>query len=1439
MIHKTTPAIDYQNKLIDWQIDVNINRYEMRNYTLTDTYLYKGLGLVDASFEVYDVTKKQLVDPVNYDLVKRYENDVEEGFQLIFKGEYETTSSQLKISFKTNYDVNHLVGGDGSTFRNHVSLDWTDKDNITHKHTSQADRRVNSQTVKNGQKSGSYNAITKEITWKVDVNYNSEELKNAKIVDVIQAGQKYIDGSLILKTYTVDTNGNLVPNSTTEDLSFFDIEYPDPVNNNTLTITLPNKNELKYSIEFKTSVRSEAIKANYQNRAVFTNGDYIRNLDASVTVTNGEKYVSKTGKQNGSLIHWSIAINESQSTIKDAELHDHPSTNQILLENTFKLYPVTVHENGTYTIDYSNPLEVDKEYVVLFNTDAEGKQVFVLKFLNTIDRTYVLEYDSQISTTPDNKTISNRVSLKGKELSYEDGGGTTSIVIDVNQAGGGAVGVKGSLTIQKTDENGNPLEGVEFELYNPLNRKVATRLTDAEGKISFVGMVYGNFTIKETKALEGYVIDEELFNGKVITINDETSDPNHIVVLKNRMNTLTITKQNVKGELLDGAEFKLEKKNGEAYDLIHQSISLHDGQLVLSGLKSGVYRLTELVAPQGYVRNLESLEFEITENSIGQAEDVTVSYTNYKGSVRLKKTGETGDILPGVTFNLYDVNDNVVLENLVSDKNGEVLIENQLSPGEYYFVEKETVDGYIVNESPYHFEISSESKGEPSVVEVKAVNYKGSVEFKKVAETGEVLSDVEFELYQSGNETPIEKAISDEQGMVRVNQLAPGSYYFKEVKSKEGYILKTKQIDFTIPQKANHERVIVSLDDYINYRGIVEFKKINEKGDALSGVVFELFEEGNEIALSEHVSNEMGIVSAKDLVPGSYYFKEKETLDAYILNSNPIDFIIEETAEEDNTKVTLIDFINYTGTVEFKKLGEDGEILSDVEFELVNAEDDKVIAVVQSDSDGRVSVDNLAPGNYYFRETKAKSGYIINSKLIEFIIPETSANEKLVVELDDFINYTGTVEFTKLNDEGIVLPGVEFELYREGKLEAIANYISDEDGVVKADKLGPGKYYFKETKALPEYILNTNKIEFVIPEESAQDDIYLDLGSFVNHRGMVEFTKKSETGEGLLGVEFDLYLLGQETPLLSVSSDTEGLVKVSQLAPGTYYFKETKANEGYLINSNKIEFVIPEGTDSDYTHIVLDDFINTKATVSFIKRAIDGKPLSGAIFELYLEGQDEVIAEAISDENGLVQITSLAPGKYSIKEKFAADGYILNSMTIDFIVPVSSSEETPLIQLDDFINYQGGVMVEKVDTDGNRIGEAVFELRNSQGITLAEQTTSNGLTYFSQLQPGEYTLIETMAPEGYVASDVEYQLIIASEYNGVYIPDKVIVVNEKQEDNPKPVSPQPEDPNDDIQDDEELPDTGVSNGTMHSSIASLMLGLVLLVINKRRSSKER
>ena len=80
--------------------------------------------------------------------------------------------------------------------------------------------------------------------------------------------------------------------------------------------------------------------------------------------------------------------------------------------------------------------------------------------------------------------------------------------------------VYGTVTMTKYAEDGNtPLPGAEFTLYDSENNTIGTYTTGDDGKITITGLVKGTYTLVETKAPEGYILDS-----KVHTIVVPTED---------------------------------------------------------------------------------------------------------------------------------------------------------------------------------------------------------------------------------------------------------------------------------------------------------------------------------------------------------------------------------------------------------------------------------------------------------------------------------------------------------------------------------------------------------------------------------------------------------------------------------------------------------------------------------------------------------------------------------------------------------------------------------------------------------------------------------------------------------------------------------------------------------------------------------------------------
>lgn len=92
-------------------------------------------------------------------------------------------------------------------FVNDASMTWKDKNGGDHTNNDHKEFKPIPPFQYNGQKSGSYNATSKKITWTIAANFNQQELSNASITDPISDDQNYVSGSAKVYEATINKNG--------------------------------------------------------------------------------------------------------------------------------------------------------------------------------------------------------------------------------------------------------------------------------------------------------------------------------------------------------------------------------------------------------------------------------------------------------------------------------------------------------------------------------------------------------------------------------------------------------------------------------------------------------------------------------------------------------------------------------------------------------------------------------------------------------------------------------------------------------------------------------------------------------------------------------------------------------------------------------------------------------------------------------------------------------------------------------------------------------------------------------------------------------------------------------------------------------------------------------------------------------------------------------
>lgn len=1110
---------------------------------------------------------------------------------------------------------------------------------------------------------------------------------------------------------------------------------------NTLFLQYPD-NKKTYYIEFQTTLTDKVVNEakTYDNTATYINDDESRDVIGQVSVKNGGSHVQKAGKQDPTdpnYVLWDVTINPSLSTLSDVVVTDKPSNNQIIDQESIKLYGTTVAADGTVTVDHTKVLTEGTDYTVETTTDSTtGNQVLSVKFLNEIDTAYVMEYRSLISSSATGSTdkVSNQVSITGTGSEQVEDDTDNEVTVEIDHSSGSASGTKGKITLQKTTEDRVVMPGVHFELWN-LDKTQLLREGDVgeDGLLTFGNLKLGQYILIEKSTLPGYTIPDDLTTGRKITISAETSQERALPLgVINETSRVYLTKSDSDGTLLAGAEFKLEQNFNGIWQpaSANSSFKTNDqGILEIDELLPGEYRLIETKAPAGYLLDATPITFNVEQNEENQIPEVDLAMTNYQGSAKLLKESAEGQPLAGAQFNVVDSEGKVVNTTpLVSDDSGLITIDN-LAPGNYKFVEVKAPTGYILNQQEYPFTVASQAVGEPEIVDAgTAVNYQGSAALIKTDSAGTGLSGATFDVYDANDvkvtQTPL---TSGADGTVKIDKLAPGTYYFKEVTAPDGYILNTQTYSFTVPENNNGELPVINAGEAINYKGSAELTKVNGQGNPLAGAEFSVYDENNQLIKAGLASNAQGLVRIDDLAPGRYYFTEtKAPVDDegkdYVINDYPVFFTVSESAEGEPEVLDMGNFQNFKGKISLTKEGEAAQTIAGAEFTIYRANDQNeevVERVVTVDENGEIDISNLRPGSYKIVETKAPIGYIINTQPIYFVINENSESEP-VVDPVTVPNYQISIvaykvdgdsnapdrglagaEFVVLNEDGSPMDNETQKIYdaNGNEITETNKLTSDENGRVYASGTAAGTFQLVETKAPDGYILDTTPIFFTVENQAGKpESIEIPLGDINNYKGKFAIKKVNEAGDILNGGIFHIENEAGEKQTVTdtmgnsvteLSANNKGLIAGGGLIPGTYTLVEDEAPAGYVINTAPLSFTISKEAAGEPTTenggLFNGQFVNYTGNAQLLKVDESNQALSGAEFMLY-DSKGAELKSYVSGADGKLTLTELAPGNYQLKETKAPTGYQLSDKVISFTVSNEASGKPTQIDLGSYVN---------------------------------------------------------------------------------------------------------------------------------------------------------
>ncbi len=914
----------------------------------------------------------------------------------------------------------------------------------------------------------------------------------------------------------------------------------------------------------------------------------------------------------------------------------------------------------------------------------------------------------------------------------------------------------GSLQVTKKDaESGKVLAGAEFKLKNEAGQVVGeVKTTNKDGVVKFENVVPGKYTLEETKAPEGYKALEVTVEVNVVA-NE---------VVKQEVTNEKVTGQfeivkvdaNDKTKLLSGAEFEVYKDGKKVAELKTDE----SGKVMSPKLPLGEYTVKEAKAPAGY--KLSNKEWKVTIQNEKEVVKVEAENEKILGSLQIIKMDDKDQTkrLAGAEFTLKDAKGNVVKEGITTDKSGTVKVDG-LVPGEYTLEETKAPEGYELTKQIIHVTVDGEK-----VIDVKVTNGKSLGQFEIVKVDAEdktkVLSDAEFEVYKDGKK--VDTLRTDKTGKVISQKLEPGTYTLKETKAPQGYKLLKEEIEVVV--EAN-KVVEVQIENAKELGSLQVIKKDAESGKVLAGAEFKLKNESGQVVGETKTTDKDGVVKFENVVPGKYTLEETKAPEGYkaLEVTVEVNVVANEVVKQEVTNEKV------TGQFEIVKVDAEDKtkVLSDAEFAVYK--DGKKVETLRTDKTGKVISQKLEPGKYTLKETKAPQGYKLLKEEIEVVV---EANKVVEVQVEN-AKELGSLQVIKKDAEsGKVLAGAEFKLKNESGQVVGETKTTDKDGVVKFENVVPGKYTLEETKAPEGY----KALEVTVEVNVVANEVVKQEVTNEKVTGQFEIVKvdAEDKTKVLSDAEFEVYKDGKKVDTLR--TDKTGKVISQKLEPGTYTLKETKAPQGYKLLKEEIEVVV------EANKVVEVQVENAKelGSLQVIKKdAESGKVLAGAEFKLKNEA-GQVVGEAkITNKDGVVKFESLVPGKYTLEETKAPEGYKALEVTVEVNVVANDVVKQEVMNEKVKEEITGQLEITKVDANNTNttLAGAVFEIWKDGTKMDTLTTNKSGKATSKKLEPGDYTLKEIQAPEGYTLSDKEMKFTISNEKIEVV---KLQITNKKDTD---------------------------------------------------------
>ena len=775
--------------------------------------------------------------------------------------------------------------------------------------------------------------------------------------------------------------------------------------------------------------------------------------------------------------------------------------------------------------------------------------------------------------------------------------------------------IKPSLQIIKTSSDGSRLKNVHFRIAKIEDgTHYLDRTTNEQGEILIADLEPGVYSVWETATDSSHILDlreyhMELFAGRTSTLTIENQKRPNLIVYKHDADT---------GEPIANTVFEVRAADGHSVDQIKTD---SEGKAELKKLLPGVYEISEKSVPSPYLLDAPSQLATLYPNR-----DHTVYFENHqKPSLTVKKVDSvTGDSLPGAKFQVTYASNNTGsgeindLGTYYTGENGQFQLTG-LRDGWYKVTEQEPPTGYAIKEATQEVYIKS---GTGKVLTFENIPLSALVVWKYDSVTGEAVSNAVFQVkYLGGTSgtggTVIGTYKTSANGSFTVTGLKEGTYIVEELSSDSGHVIDSAPQTAYISGK---QQDVVQLYFGNSPKGNLLVKKIDSvTHKPLSDVEFMVTTADGTVvgdANGKYVTDSAGSFTVSGINPGTtLVVKETRARDGYLLDDAP------QTATVKAGQTVTLEFRNQPqGSLIINKLSSADKKtpLEGVLFQITYSDgsfvDNGALSskgLYRTDKNGQIILSGIT-GTVIVTEVETIKGYRID---------DASRSQTIEIRANDtqqlwFYNApTSRILLHKVDKAtGKGIYGAVFLLYDSNR-NPIGEYVTDQDGYIYADEgLADGRYYLREIKAAPGYVLD--------PELKT---IYVRYGSTTEIEwsntaecGQIQIIKKSAddnatnglpAGTLLEGAVFEIYDRAGNV-VDTIKSDRNGRAVSKTLPLSRYTVREIKAPANYSINSTVMTAYL-EFNGQIVTFEVQNTSVSTGASIKKTGpvQAVPGQPI--------------------------------------------------------------------------------------------------------------------------------------------------------------------------------------------------------------------------------------